>query len=674
MNTFHIVSRFVATALILTFSMASAWSEVNEKPFVVPELTTWTGAEGHTALSGRIIVKSKRLRAAAEALAADYEVLLGQRLTIVRGAAKAGDVVLSASSDKQLGQEGYRLSIGRQVEIAAATGQGAYWATRSLLQLSETSPDRSLPCGSTTDRPQYALRGFMIDYGRKFIPMDYLRHLVRIMGYYKMNTLQVHLNDNGFRQFFGNDWNQTQAAFRLECATYPGLTAKDGSYSKQEFIEFQHFAAANGIEVIPEIDAPAHALAFTQYQPEIGSEEYGMDHLDLFKPETYNFMDALWKEYIGGQSPVFIGPRVHIGTDEYSNAKQDVVEKFRAFTDHYIRYVEQFGKKAMLWGALTHAQGTTPVKADGVTMGCWYNGYADPVEMKKQGFQLVSIPDGLVYIVPAAGYYYDYLNCEYLYEHWTPAVIGKQTFEECDPAILGGMFAVWNDHAGNGISVKDIHHRTFPALQTIATKCWTATKTSLPYSEFDQRRTQLSEAPGVNELGRLSQPGTVALEMAEVRAGDSLPAEEIGYNYAVSFTLEAQEETPGTELFRSSQAVVYLSDPETGRLGFERDGYLNTFNYKLEPGTSHTLRIEGNNRSTRLYVDGKLKDDLQPQMLYVMSETDRADKAVGQNSAYKTRVYAPKAKLCYQRTLVFPLRKAGKFNSTIKNLKVETLE
>lgn len=356
----------------------------------------------------------------------------------------------------------------------------------------------------------------MIDCGRKFIPMSYLRDLAKIMAYYKMNTLQVHLNDNGFRQYFGGDWNKTQAAFRLECDTYPGLTAKDGSYSKQEFIDFQKLAEQNGVEVIPEIDAPAHSLAFTQYKNEIGSKEYGMDHLDLFNPETYKFMDGLWKEYIGGKNPVFIGKRVHIGTDEYSNAKKDVVEKFREFTDHYIKYVESFGKQAVVWGALTHANGDTKVKNKGVLMDIWYNGYADPVEMKKQGYKLVSIPDGLVYIVPAAGYYYDYLNCQYLYEHWTPAVIGNKTFEENDPMIEGGMFAVWNDHAGNGISTKDVHHRVYPALQTLAVKCWTGKETKLPYAEFDSKRVELSEAPGVNELGRLGKPGSVVLEKQQL--------------------------------------------------------------------------------------------------------------------------------------------------------------
>ena len=663
--------KILTLAACCMLSAGALWADINPKPFVVPELKTWSGAEGQTALSGRIVVKNAKLKAVAAALAADYKEMFGKELTIVNGATKGGDVVLSLKKDKALGDEGYTMNVGSAVEITAATERGAFWATRTLLQIAEQHKDGNLPKGKTTDVPEYKLRGFMIDCGRKFIPMSYLRDLAKIMAYYKMNTLQVHLNDNGFRQYFGGDWNKTQAAFRLECDTYPGLTAKDGSYSKQEFIDFQKLAEQNGVEVIPEIDAPAHSLAFTQYKNEIGSKEYGMDHLDLFNPETYKFMDGLWKEYIGGKNPVFIGKRVHIGTDEYSNAKKDVVEKFREFTDHYIKYVESFGKQAVVWGALTHANGDTKVKNKGVLMDIWYNGYADPVEMKKQGYKLVSIPDGLVYIVPAAGYYYDYLNCQYLYEHWTPAVIGNKTFEENDPMIEGGMFAVWNDHAGNGISTKDVHHRVYPALQTLAVKCWTGKDTKLPYAEFDSKRVELSEAPGVNELGRLGKPGSVVLEKATVNAGETLNAEEIGYNYAVTFTVDGKQEANGTELFRSANAVVYLADPEQGKLGFERDGYRNLFNYRIPAGEKHTITIEGTNKMTRLLVDGAVKEELGPKTLYVMRDQDRAHYQVKGTYTYEPVVYQPTDQIYYQRTLVFPLRKAGNFKSTITNLKVE---
>jgi hexosaminidase len=64
------------------------------------------------------------------------------------------------------------------------------------------------------------------------------------------------LNDNGFVEFFGNDWNKTYAAFRLESERFPGLTAKDGSYTKEEFRDFQIMAARYGINVVPEILFP----------------------------------------------------------------------------------------------------------------------------------------------------------------------------------------------------------------------------------------------------------------------------------------------------------------------------------------------------------------------------------------------------------------------------------
>lgn len=656
--------------ILLAFISLSAAAQTNPKPFVIPELTSWEGAEGVLAPSNCIAVKGsdKELMRIANLFAEDYQTLTGKTLTVVKGSGKAGDIVLQLDKKAtSLGKEGYELNIGTQAVVKAHTLQGAYWATRTLLQMAEQSD--TMPKGKAIDIPQYELRGFMIDCGRKFFPMDYLRKLVKIMAYYKMNTLQVHLNDNGFRQYFDNDWAKTQAAFRLECDTYPGLTAKDGSYSKQEFIDLQILGEQNFVEIIPEIDVPAHSLAFTHYKPEIGSKEYGMDHLDLFNPETYKFVDGLFKEYLEGENPVFRGKRVHIGTDEYSNAKKEVVEKFREFTDHYIKFVESFGKQAVCWGALTHAKGDTPVKSENVIMHCWYNGYANPKDMKEQGYKLVSIPDGYVYIVPAAGYYYDYLNCNYLYDHWTPAVIGNQKFEEQDPAIMGGMFAVWNDHAGNGISAKDVHHRVFPAMQTLAVKCWSGALRELPYAEFDKKRLELSEAPGVNELARHGKPQSEVLALDEVKAGAELPIAEIGYGYTISFTLEGAAEQKGTELFRSPNAVVYLADPQSGQLAFERDGYLNKFNYRVPQGQSVQIKIQGDNKATRLYVNGRLQQELGVLTLYAMKPSELHQFHTDKN-AFTPVVYDPNTKMYYQRTLVFPLQKAGNFKSRITDLKV----
>lgn len=644
-----------ALALLVIFCLTGSLSRaaVNPKPFVIPELKQWTGKDGNfiPGKDARIVCTSQNpeLLRIAKMFADDYRQMFGQTLSVVQGKAASGDFVLALSTDKKLGEEGYAIKITDRVAASAPTTTGLYWSTRTLLQLAEQNQERSLPQGVIRDYPDYPLRGFMIDCGRKFIPMSYLQDLVKIMAYYKMNTLQVHLNDNGFKQYFEHNWDKTYAAFRLESDTYPGLAARDGSYSKKEFIDFQKQAASNFVEIIPEIDVPAHSLALTHYKPEIGSKEYGMDHLDLFKPETYEFVDALFKEYLEGDNPVFVGKRVHIGTDEYSNAKKDVIEKFRAFTDHYIRFVEGFGKQAVVWGALSHAKGDTPVKSEDVIMNAWYNGYADPATMIKDGYKLICIPDGMVYIVPVAGYYQDYLNEPYLYKEWTPAHIGKSVFEEKQPSILGGMFAIWNDHAGNGISVKDIHHRIFSPLQTLSVKMWTGAQTGIPYETFNEKRALLSEAPGVNQLARIGTKPGLVYERSTVAPGSTSDYPEIGYNYTVSFDITGAEENKGTELFRSPNAVFYLSDPIRGMMGFARDGYLNTFPYKVNPGEKATIQIEGNNRSTTLRVNGKVVEEMNTQKLYFNAGKDS---------------------MSYVRTLVFPLEKAGNFNSKVQNLKV----
>lgn len=116
----------------------------------------------------------------------------------------------------------------------------------------------------------------------------------------------------------------------------------------------------------------------------------------------------------------------------------------------------------------------------------------------------------MVYIVPLAGYYQDYLNEVFLVKEWTPAHIRKAVFEEKHPAILGGMFAIWNDHAGNGISVKDIHHRVFPALQTLAVKTWTGKK-PVCHSKCIMKSVVLSVKPRSQSIGKNRQESGIGI-------------------------------------------------------------------------------------------------------------------------------------------------------------------
>mgnify|MGYP000283860684 CR=1 FL=1 len=155
----------------------------------------------------------------------------------------------------------------------------------------------------------------------------------------------------------------------------------------------------------------------------------------------------------------------------------------------------------------------------------------------------------------------------------------------------------------------------------------------------------LSEAPGINLSGRIKQ----TYEQGIVLPDSKLPLREVGYNYLVSFDVEGADEAKGTELFRSPDAVFYLSDPASGKLGFIRDGYLNTFNYQFYPEETASVTITGDEKSTRLYIDGKLKEDLDIQKRYFNGGKDS---------------------MRYVRTLVFPLEKAGDFKSSIRNVEV----
>lgn len=652
---------FHSLIIVLVCAAAFAVTAVsqNAKPFVIPELRDWKGGKGSfmPQASTRIVYADPSLAEVARDFARDYQTMFGVSLPVEAGKAAKGDIVMQLKADRRLGTEGYTIDIKTdRVTVSAPEAQGAYWATRTLLQMADQSATRELPQGIITDFPDYPMRGATIDVGRKYFPLAYLEKLVKILSYYKLNALRVHLNDNGFVQFFQNDWNKTYSAFRLECDTYPGLTARDGYYTKQEFIDFQKNAASQYVEIIPEIDVPAHSLAFSKYKPSLGSEEFGMDHLNLFNPETMEFLDALFKEYLEGENPVFVGPRVHIGTDEFGkdypgfDRKEETIEKFRTLTDHYIRMMEGYGKQAVVWGALSVAPGETPVKADNVILDAWYNGYADPEQMVKDGFTLYTVPDGMVYIVPMAGYYYDYLPIEFLYNKWTPAHVGKVEFPEKDPAIIGGGFAEWNDHVGNGVTIKDIHHRLMPAIQTIAVKTWDGPDVTVPFGEFNRLRHSVKEAPGVNELARVAAPdSSLVCEVAVLQPGQQLDIPEIGFDYTVTFDIDAVKEAPGTVLLSSPNATLYIADPLKGLLGYASDGYLNTFNFAPYPGEKLNIAIEGDNKSTSLFVNGKLVETLDPDTRWFNEG---------------------KAKQHFLRTLVFPLQKAGDFKSRISNLKV----
>ena len=141
-------------ALFVTVCVQAAAAVDNPRPFVVPELTSWQGARGEFHPTGRIVVTDRAFLPVAERFAADYAELFSRRLTVVQGKGRAGDLVLSRADRRDtLGAEGYRLTVGKTATITATTAQGAFWGTRTILQISEQTRSHALPCGVATDRP-----------------------------------------------------------------------------------------------------------------------------------------------------------------------------------------------------------------------------------------------------------------------------------------------------------------------------------------------------------------------------------------------------------------------------------------------------------------------------------------------------------------------------------------
>ncbi|MDQ6642833.1 MAG: family 20 glycosylhydrolase [Chloroflexota bacterium] len=474
----------------------------NSVPQVIPSLREWQGSTGSFTIvsTSRIVVDplyTAQLQDTAHVFQADLFDVTEHPLPVVASSSPVpGDFYLTLkNTDGGIGNEGYRFEVGDVLAIRANTSSGIFYGTRTALQiLLQDSARLHIVKGVARDYPKYKERGFMLDVARKFFSLGSLEDYVKMMSWYKMNDFHLHLNDNEIGAGDSPDWMHKYAAFRLNSDRFKGLAAKDGSYTRQDMRELQDVARQHGVTITPEIDTPAHALAFTQYRPDLASQKYSKEFLDLDNPSTYTFMNTIWDEFL----PWFDTSQVHIGVDEYALSDAD---KYRQFIDTYDAYLKHKGKTAQMWGSLTKMQSAVSVDTDIVT-DVWDNRWANPVDMVKQGFQVINANDNLLYIVPKAGYFHDYLDTKLLYEKWEPNSFDltnpRLNLNPRDPHLLGGMFAEWNDKLGIVVSDADVYNRVKPAMQTLGEKMWSGTTTGTTYDQFQQLAATIGEAPGTN--------------------------------------------------------------------------------------------------------------------------------------------------------------------------------
>lgn len=164
-----------------------------------------------------------------------------------------------------------------------------------------------------------------------------------------------------------------------------------------------------GVRITPEIDMPAHALAFTKVFPEyavMGEVSPLMkkrpltDHINVADPKAMEFVKSIFDEYTKGDEPVFPkGSTVHIGADEFLTD----YGAYRKFLNEIIPYLKKTNP-VRLWGSLSWIKDSpeTPIvkeAIDGVQVNLWSEAWADGKEMYDMGFDLINT-DHKFYVVP----------------------------------------------------------------------------------------------------------------------------------------------------------------------------------------------------------------------------------------------------------------------------------
>jgi len=527
--------------ILITVPGEKEVSTGNTEPIVVPSLREWSGGNGNFSIlpDSRLLVdptyESLLLRIA-QTTAEDYKDITKKEIPVAVGKSpETGDIFLTMGEEPAIiamGKEGYILDIGNYVTIAAPEVIGVFYGTRSILQILKAQKS-IIPKGRARDYPLYEDRGFMLDGGRQYFPMWFLNDYIKLLSWYKMNTLHFSINNDGHTEYFGSPrtWETTYDAFRIESKIYPNLAAKDGHYTQDEYRNFQKLAANYGVTILTELNTPAHALSLTRHIPGMpvypvhgtvagpGSgnppNESIQNQIDITRfNDSFPLVKALFEEFIGGSNPVITANKIHVGTDEFfagSTNNALTVINGMTISDHFRQYiasvydlVRSHGLAPYAWGSLGTKSGDIPVDSTNVTLNYWSPDYENPMTAIEGGYNIINILDrDGHYIVPKAGYYLDYIDHKHQYNNFEPRKMGAFTFPKGHPQVKGGMFAIWHDVINNGITVDDNHVRAFPAIQVYSQKNWSEPRNDITWPSFITRANAVGEAPQANISGQL---------------------------------------------------------------------------------------------------------------------------------------------------------------------------
>ena len=226
-------------------------------------------------------------------------------------------------------EDEYSLDISKdKIQILHKNYGGKLYGLITLIQLIDFYKNK-LPIGKIDDKPKYSWRGMHLDCARQFYTTDEIKRILDYMALFKINRFHWHLTDN--------------EAWRIELKCYPNLTRSGsyrgydmaippfygsgyekygGFYSHRDIKNLISYAKNLNIEVMPEIDLPAHSWALLQVMPELRDEKtniisedvgsYKNNTIDPSLEETKKFLNSMLDEIC----EIFSFNVIHVGLDE----------------------------------------------------------------------------------------------------------------------------------------------------------------------------------------------------------------------------------------------------------------------------------------------------------------------------------------------------------------------
>lgn len=261
---------------------------------------------------------------------------------------KGSNAIILAVDTTMTHPEGYKLEITpEKVLLTGGSEAGVFYGTQTIHKalpiLKDGKVAAALPAGTVTDFPRFRYRGFMIDVGRHFFPVSYLKQMIDLIALHNINYFHWHLTeDQGWRIEIKKYPKLTEIGSRRDSTIIDWETKKfdgkphSGFYTQDEAREIVRYAADRFITVVPEIDLPGHTTAALASYPELGCTggpykvlcSFGVfsDVLCAGNEQTLQFTKDVLDEIMD----IFPSEYIHIGGDECPKSRWEKCPKCQA--------------------------------------------------------------------------------------------------------------------------------------------------------------------------------------------------------------------------------------------------------------------------------------------------------------------------------------------------------